>query len=184
MLGSSTSQCDPLCDVLLHRLPQCVPPTTYLRHHHSQSLLRPVYTISLLATLNARERLRLQIELFGQASLPRITRTSNSVSRRSMRAVIDAMACPSQYPTSMLVTHKDRVVPSAVPFKGDRRRHPARHASDLRRALRGRHAGSAPPRALPLPVAVSDGALQPIDILPERRLAAEAGRLLWHLKLF
>ena len=64
-----------------------------------------MYTISLLATLNARESLRLQIELFGQASLPRITRTSNSVSRRSMRAVIDAMARPAQFSVIRLVTN-------------------------------------------------------------------------------
>ncbi|PIL35680.1 hypothetical protein GSI_02410 [Ganoderma sinense ZZ0214-1] len=50
-----------------------------------------MYTVSLLATLNVREGLRLHAERLGQGSLRGLTRSSNSGSRRSARGVADAM---------------------------------------------------------------------------------------------
>ena len=61
----------------------------------SQLLSCVVYTVSLLATLNAREGLRLHAEQLGQGSLRGLTRTSNIGSRRSIRGVVDAMVYTS-----------------------------------------------------------------------------------------
>ena len=67
----------------------------------------PVYSISLLGTLNAREGLRMQAENFADLSLPQLSRTSNSISRRSVRAVVDAMVrpdCPGRLPRARRIS--------------------------------------------------------------------------------
>ncbi|KAI1797227.1 hypothetical protein LXA43DRAFT_403273 [Ganoderma leucocontextum] len=65
-----------------------------------------MYTVSLLATLNAREGLH--AELLGHGSLRGLTtQTSNSVSRRSVRAVVEAMV-PSK--EIVVAIHRDTTV--------------------------------------------------------------------------
>ncbi|EJF64530.1 hypothetical protein BD309DRAFT_968037 [Dichomitus squalens] len=89
-----------------------------------------MYTVSLLATLNAREHLRIQAEQLGDASIPRLTRTSNSVSRRSVRAVVDAMSPSKEIVVAIqrdtTVTFEER---SEEDLHDARRRGPYRYQS-------------------------------------------------------
>lgn len=96
-----------------------------------------VYTVSLLAMLNAREGLRAQAEKFGHASLPNL-RMSNSVSRRSVRAVVEAMVRTTFVP-SRIAAHTPNLICVRVTATRARncRRDPARYHGHVRGA-RGR----------------------------------------------
>ncbi|KAM5531000.1 hypothetical protein V8D89_015327 [Ganoderma adspersum] len=87
-----------------------------------------MYTVSLLATLNAREGLRLHAEQLGQGSLRGLTRTSNSGSRRSIRGVVDAMTPAKEIVVAIqrdtTVTFDDR---SESDHKHDTHRRPYRY---------------------------------------------------------
>lgn len=69
----------------------------------SPRLCHAVYTVSVLATLNAREGLRLHAEQLGQGSLRGLTGTSNTGSRRDVRAVVDTMVLLSPLSVVLLI---------------------------------------------------------------------------------
>ena len=79
-----------------------------------------MYSVSLLSMLNARENLRLQAEKLGHNSLPNL-RTSNSVSRRSMRAIVEAMVRPFCYPLFLAVRSSKHLLNSTPHPRPDRR---------------------------------------------------------------